>query len=88
MAEKADRIGEFCSEEDLREELSAPAVDLATASIGAWAGAQLVSYAVVTPRPAADPVHAPSLESLTDPGFPRGGRPPHRMGPSRGPSCP
>ncbi|WP_033294880.1 GNAT family N-acetyltransferase [Amycolatopsis jejuensis] len=71
-AEAVDRTGENHDENDLRQEMSAPLVDLLSASIGGWAGERLVSCAVVVPRDAADVVHQPRVESATDPEF-RGG---------------
>ncbi|MGW7539073.1 GNAT family N-acetyltransferase [Amycolatopsis sp. NPDC054798] len=69
LAEEADRTGEHWSEDDARQELSGPLIDLPGASIGAWDGSRLVSYALVIPRAAADPVHQPHVAALTDPAY-------------------
>ncbi|WP_167441858.1 GNAT family N-acetyltransferase [Amycolatopsis echigonensis] len=69
VAEETDRTGVHWGEDDVRQEMSGPSVDLPGASIGAWDGSRLVSYALVIPRDAAEPVHQPHVASLTDPGY-------------------
>ncbi|WP_409466107.1 GNAT family N-acetyltransferase [Amycolatopsis sp. GA6-003] len=69
VAEEADRTGEHWDEDDVRQEMSGPSVDLPGASVGAWDGSRLVSYALVIPRDAAEPVHQPHVASLTDPEY-------------------
>src|SRR5690242_21072424 len=66
-AEEVDRTGEHFSEEDLREELRAPNVDLARATTGAWAGDELVGYGLIRRRDAANPVHMVRLQSVVHP---------------------
>ncbi|WP_370972110.1 GNAT family N-acetyltransferase [Amycolatopsis sp. cg9] len=67
VAEEVDRTGEHFSEEDLREELEGPNIDLARATIGAWAGDRLVGYGLIRRRDAADPVHMIRLQSIVHP---------------------
>src|SRR3954465_3700855 len=66
-AEEVDRTGEHFSEEDLREKLKGPHIDLARASVGAWAGDRLVGYGLIRRRDAADPGHKPQLQSGVPP---------------------
>ncbi|MDS0137857.1 MULTISPECIES: GNAT family N-acetyltransferase [unclassified Amycolatopsis] len=66
-AEEVDRTGEHFSAEDFREELAGPNVDLARATVGAWAGDRLVGYGLVRRRDAADPVHMIRLQSIVHP---------------------
>ncbi|MCR6484517.1 GNAT family N-acetyltransferase [Amycolatopsis sp. OK19-0408] len=66
-AEQVDRTGEHLSEEDLREELEGPNVDLARATVGAWAGEELVAYGLVRRRDAANPVHMLRIQSAVHP---------------------
>ncbi|WP_406642651.1 GNAT family N-acetyltransferase [Amycolatopsis sp. WGS_07] len=68
-AEETDRTGEHWDEDDVRQEMSGPSVDLPGASIGAWDGSRLVSYALVIARDAAEPVHQPHVAALTDPEY-------------------
>lgn len=67
VAEEVDRTGEHFSDDDLREELEAPNVDLARATTGAWAGDELVGYGLVRRRDAANPVHMVRLQSVVHP---------------------
>jgi mycothiol synthase len=66
-AEEVDRTGDHFSEADLRDELVAPNVDLARATVGAWAGGELLGYGLVRRRDAADPVHMIRLQSVVHP---------------------
>ncbi|MDQ7804231.1 GNAT family N-acetyltransferase [Amycolatopsis sp. A133] len=66
-AEEVDRTGEHFSADDLRDELAAPNVDLARATIGAWAGDRLAGYGLILRRAAADPVHMIRLQSVVHP---------------------
>jgi ribosomal protein S18 acetylase RimI-like enzyme len=68
-AEEVDRTGDHFSEDDLREELRAPNVDLARATVGAWAGDRLVGYGLIRRRDAANPVHMLRLQSVVDPAY-------------------
>ena len=66
-AEEVDRTGDHFSADDLREELEAPNVDLARATIGAWAGERLAGYGLIRRRDAANPVHMVRLQSVVHP---------------------
>ncbi|WP_410670814.1 GNAT family N-acetyltransferase [Amycolatopsis sp. cmx-4-68] len=66
-AEEVDRTGDHFGEADLRDELVAPNVDLARATVGAWAGDELIGYGLVRRRDAADPVHMVRLQSVVHP---------------------
>lgn len=66
-AEEVDRTGDHFSEEDLREELEGPNVDLARATTGVWDGDELIGYALVRRRDAANPVHMVRLQSVVHP---------------------
>ncbi|KDN23772.1 GNAT family N-acetyltransferase [Amycolatopsis rifamycinica] len=66
-AEEADRTGDHFSAEDLRDELAAPNVDLARATVGAWDGDRLVGYGLILRRATADPVHMLRLQSVVHP---------------------
>lgn len=66
-AEEVDRTGEHFSEDDLREELEGPNIDLARATTGAWAGDRLVGYGLIRRRDAANPVHMIRLQSIVHP---------------------
>lgn len=66
-AEEVDRTGEHYSDADLREELEAPNVDLARATVGAFAGDRLIGYGLVRRRDAAEPVHMVRLQSVVHP---------------------
>src|SRR4051812_15962765 len=67
VAEEVDRTGDHFSEEDLREELKGPTIDLARATVGAWAGDRLAGYGLIGRRDAADPVHMVRLQSVVHP---------------------
>jgi mycothiol synthase len=66
-AEEVDRTGDHFSEEDLRDELEGPNIDLARATVGAWAGDLLAGYGLVRRRDAANPVHMVRLQSVVHP---------------------
>lgn len=66
-AEEIDRTGDHFSDEDLRDELVAPNVDLPRATIGAFAGDTLVGYGLIRRRDAANPVHMIRLQSVVHP---------------------
>ncbi len=66
-AEEIDRTGDHFSDDDLRDELVAPNVDLPRATIGAWAGDTLVGYGLIRRRDAANPVHMIRLQSVVHP---------------------
>jgi mycothiol synthase len=66
-AEEVDGTGEHFSEEDLRQGLEGPGIDLPRATAGAWTGDRLVGYGLVRCRAAADPVHMVRLESIVHP---------------------
>ncbi|MCU1687573.1 MAG: acetyltransferase [Amycolatopsis sp.] len=68
-AEVVDPTGEHYSAEDLAEELSAPGIDLASASTSAWDGERLVAYAYPVVRAAADPVHLLRSDALVHPDY-------------------
>ena len=68
-AEEIDRTGDHFSEDDLRDELVAPNVDLPRATIGAWAGETLAGYGLIRRRDAANPVHMIRLQSVVHPGY-------------------
>lgn len=67
VAEEVDRTGDHFSDEDLREELEGPNIDLARATTGAWAGDTLAGYGLVRRRDAANPVHMLRLQSVVHP---------------------
>jgi mycothiol synthase len=67
VAEEVDRTGEHFSEDDLREELEGPNVDLVRATVGAFAGDRLIGYGLVRRRDAAEPVHMIRLQSVVHP---------------------
>src|SRR4051794_5957071 len=66
-AEEVDRTGEHFSADDLREELEGPNIDLARATVGAFAGDRLIGYGLVRRRDAAEPVHMIRLQSVVHP---------------------
>jgi mycothiol synthase len=66
-AEAADHTGEHFSEDDLRQEMLSPTVDLADGTAGGWAGDRLATCAMVVRRDVADPVHRPNFSAVTDP---------------------
>ncbi|MGW5723444.1 GNAT family N-acetyltransferase [Amycolatopsis sp. NPDC003865] len=66
-AEEIDRTGDHFSEDDLRDELVAPNVDLPRATIGAFAGDVLAGYGLIRRRDAANPVHMIRLQSVVHP---------------------
>jgi mycothiol synthase len=68
-AEEVDRTGDHFSDEDLRDELEGPNIDLARATTGAWAGETLVAYGLVRRRDAANPVHMIRLQSVVHPEY-------------------
>jgi mycothiol synthase len=68
-AEEIDRTGDHFTDEDLREELEGPNIDLARATTGAWAGETLVGYGLVRRRDAANPVHMLRLQSVVRPEY-------------------
>ncbi|GAA4531214.1 GNAT family N-acetyltransferase [Amycolatopsis samaneae] len=67
LMERAEPTGEHHDAADLREMLSSPNVDLATASTGGWDGDRLVATGVVLRRDAANPAHMVRFEALTHP---------------------
>jgi len=68
-AEEIDRTGDHFTDEDLREELEGPNIDLARATTGAWAGGTLVAYGLIRRRDAANPVHMLRLQSVVRPEY-------------------
>jgi mycothiol synthase len=68
-AEEIDRTGDHFTDEDLREELEGPNIDLARATTGAWAGETLVAYGLIRRRDAANPVHMLRLQSVVRPEY-------------------
>jgi mycothiol synthase len=68
-AEEVDRTGDHFSDEDLRDELEGPNIDLARATTGAWAGETLVAYGLVRRRDAVNPVHMVRLQSVVHPAY-------------------
>ncbi len=68
-AEEADRTGEHFDADDLTEVLTEPNVDLARATIAAWAGDRMVAYGIVHRRDQANPVHLVYLESMVHPEY-------------------
>ena len=67
-AEEVDRTGEHFSVDDVREEMEAPNVDLARATVGAFAGDRLIAYGLARRRDAAEPVHMVRIQSVVHPG--------------------
>lgn len=68
-AEEIDRTGDHFSDEDLRDELVAPNIDLPRATLGAWAGDALVGYGLIRRRDAANPIHMIRLQSVVHPDY-------------------
>ncbi|OXM61870.1 GNAT family N-acetyltransferase [Amycolatopsis vastitatis] len=66
-AEEVDRTGDHFSEDDLREELEGPNIDLVRATVGAFAGDRLIGYGLIRRRDAATPVHMIRLQSVVHP---------------------
>jgi mycothiol synthase len=66
-AEEVDRTGDHFSDDDLREELEGPNIDLARATVGAWDGDRLAGYGLILRRAAANPVHMVRLQSVVHP---------------------
>jgi ribosomal protein S18 acetylase RimI-like enzyme len=68
-AQVVDPTGEHYSAEDMREDLEGPSISLSDASTGLWDGDKLVGYALVRPRPAANPAHMVRIEGLVHPDY-------------------
>src|SRR5437764_11737183 len=67
VAEEVDRTGDHFSDNDLREELEGPNIDLAGATVGAFADDRLIGYGLIRRRDAAEPVHMVRLQSVVHP---------------------
>ncbi|MFB7383263.1 GNAT family N-acetyltransferase [Kitasatospora purpeofusca] len=65
--EAADRTGDRRGARELLDDWAAPGIDLATGSVGAWAGPEPVAYAVTRARERADPVHETVLDLAVHP---------------------
>jgi mycothiol synthase len=68
-AQVVDPTGEHYSAADMREDLDGPSISLGDATAGVWDGGKLVGYAVVRPRPAANPAHMVRIEAVIHPGY-------------------